>query len=55
MPSEPNQVLNAEDCLHRAQECRERADKPHAMRVEQLKLADEWERLAKLRWCFDRK
>jgi len=49
MPSEPNQIFDAEDCLHRAQECRERADKPYGIRVELLKMADEWERLAKLR------
>jgi hypothetical protein len=49
MPDEPDQHLDAEECLRQAKECREKADQPGADRVKRLQLAAHWEQWAKIR------
>lgn len=49
MPDEPVQFLDADDCLRKAVECRQKADQPGADRVKMLELAEDWEKWAKIR------
>ena len=49
MSNEQDQYLDANDCLRRASECRQKADQPGADRVKMLEMAEGWELWAKIR------
>jgi hypothetical protein len=55
MPAEENRenrYRDANDCLRKASECRQKADRPGEDRLKMLKMAEAWEHWAKIRRMF---